>query len=77
MEKIKSLFKYYFKPNSVVWLTGVASITLGVVLGIKPDHYVVNIVGEVFAGLQGTQANPAQLILTGLMAFGIGARKGE
>ena len=69
--------RYYFKPNSLTWWSGILLISLGALQALEVGVVGLDVLSEVLAGLMGASSSPAQMILFGLTAVGIGARKGE
>lgn len=69
--------RYYFKPNSLTWWSGILLIVLGALQALEVDFTGIDVISEVISGLVGASSAPAQMILFGLTAVGIGARKGE
>ena len=72
-----SKLRYYFKPNSLTWWSGVLLIALGALQALEVQLVGLDVLSEVLAGLSGSSSSPAQMILFGLTAIGLGARKGE
>lgn len=72
--------KYYFKPTSLTWWAGIASVLTGVALIFYPASYATNQFGAVLIALTGgygSDPNPSVLIYTGLGLIGIRAKLEE
>lgn len=61
----------YVQPTSLTWWTGVGSVTLGILMVVDNDPWVVELASVVTLLTGGMDASPAQLIGMGLGLIGI------
>ena len=61
----------YYKPKSVTWWAGAASIAIGVLGVLRPDAGPIS---EIMGALLGADGSPASLIALGAGLIGIRAK---
>jgi NAD/NADP transhydrogenase alpha subunit len=62
----------YFRPKSLTWWSGVASVATGVAAMVIPDNFALGEFGRFIAMLAGgADASPAALIFLGTGLIGI------